>query len=549
MPGEYAAVKLAAADKPWTCHRYEDVPLTMRNIYQSGAIRFFGAVAVRAHTRCATSLLFMAFLALTLGGHSTNAQAVDRAGTGAGSENGALEQVLEWLTPKEVARIGFGVVCAPPVSLPPLVPTLLGGPDIGPMPLMNPHCAAVGDWIVTTGDDAVGMADDTRPTTWIAIIPALGQLRKAQDLLSSGELAEARRRHAASPESSDDTSGKTRASLDRELTACSSRQPCVTNGEPLTENGMRAQDNSSPAQASAGLDVRGWSLYFWILLSLTLIGILCVLLWLLWKRWFGARETLLRAARSGLKRDEFYLEYQPVVNLRQGKCVGVEALLRWNNAKFGALGPGNYMPYVEQSSLIGPITRFVLGKVAEEVGQLATAESLYVGVNVPFSQLSHPEFVADLSVMIPRFLRRLVLEISHHELRDATPNLSRVIATLRKTGVRFALSGLNPNDGAWRWRDGWSFEMVKLDRAIFHLDPYERSRVLETMITLAHDHHAVLVGEGVETAAHHDALLATWAELGQGFYYSRALSVGRLESFLATGGGATILKWRIKKDR
>jgi EAL domain-containing protein (putative c-di-GMP-specific phosphodiesterase class I) len=91
--------------------------------------------------------------------------------------------------------------------------------------------------------------------------------------------------------------------------------------------------------------------------------------------------------------------------------------------------------------------------------------------------------------------------------------------------------------------------MVKLNRAVFHLDAYERSRLLKTMIALAHDLDAVLVGEGVEIAAHHDALLAARAELGQGFSYSRALSIGQLQSFLASAGGATILKWRIKKDR
>lgn len=520
-----------------------------RAAWQSVALGLFGTVAARPNARCTASLLSMGFLVLTLGVYSANAPALYRTRPGAGSESGVLQQVLQWFSSKEVAGIGFGVVCAVPVSLPSLVPAMLGGPNAGPMPLMNPHCASVGDWNVTTKADVAGTADDTRPTNFPWMMPALGQPWEAQDLPLSDELAGTRHRPAAPPEHSDDTAGKTRSTLDRGLIACSSRQPCATNGKPLSENTMPAQDNSSPAQASASPDVHRWSPSFWMLLSTALIGVLGVLFWLLRKKWFGARETLLRAARSGLKRGEFYLEYQPIVNLRQGKCVGIEALLRWDNVEFGAVGPGHYMPYIEQSSLIGPITRFVLGKVAEEVSQLATAESLYIGVNVPFSQLSHPGFVADLSATIPNVLRRLVLEISHRELRDAAPNLLRVIATLRKAGVRFALSGLNPDDGAWRWFNGWSFEMVKMNRAIFHLDAYERSRLLETLITLAHDLDAVLVGEGVEIAAHHDALLAARAELGQGFYYSRALSIGRLESFLASGGGATILKWRIKKDR
>jgi c-di-GMP phosphodiesterase len=520
-----------------------------RIVWQSVALGLFGTVTARSNARCAASLLPMGFLALTLSVYSANAPALYRTQPGAGFESGVLQQVLQWFGPKEIASMGFGVVCAVPVTLPSLVPAMLGGPNAGPMPLMNPHCAAVGDWNVTTSADAESTADDTPVTNWPMMSPGMGKPWKARDLLPSDELAEARYIPAATAGGSDDVPGKARSTLARGLIGCSSSQPCATNGKPRAENRTPSQGNSLPAHTSADLDVHRRSLSFWMLLSATLIGVLGVLLWLVGKKWFGARDTLLRAARSGLKRGEFFLEYQPIVNLRQGKCVGVEALLRWNNVEFGTAGPGHYMPSIERSSLIGPITRFVLGKVAEEVGQLGTAESLYIGVNVPFSQLAHSGFVADLSATTPRVLRRLVLEISHCELRDATPNLLRVIATLRKAGVRFALSGFNPNDDAGRWFDGWSFEMVKLNRAVFHLDPYERSRLLDTMITLAHGLDAVLVGEGVETAAHHDALLAARAELGQGFYYSRALGIGRLETFLASGGGATILKWRIKKDR
>jgi len=521
----------------------------MRHACQSIGFQIFGAVATRSNARWANSLLFLAFLALPLGVHGANAEALYQTQPGAGFESGVLQQVLQWFGPKEVASMRFGVVCALPVSLPPLVPATLGGPNAGPMPLISPHCAAVGDWNVATRADAEGTADDTRLTNSPLMIPALGGPWKAQDLLPPDELAEARYSRAATTEDRDDIPGKARSTHARGSIACSSSQPCATNGKPRAENATFAQDDSLPAHTNADLDVHRRSLSFWILLSATLIGVFGVLLGLVGKKWFGARNTLLRAARIGLKRGEFHLEYQPIVNLRQGKCVGVEALLRWNNVEFGAAGPGHYMPSIEQSTLIGPITRFVLGKATEEVGHLATAESLYIGVNVPFSQLSHPGFVADLSATLPRVLRRLVLEISHRELRDATPNLLRVIATLRKAGVRFALSGFNPNDGSGRWFDGWSFEMVKLNRAVFHLDPYERSRLLKIVITLAHELDAVLVGEGVEIAAHHDALLAARAELGQGFYYSRALGIGRLETFLASGGGATILKWRIKKDR
>src|SRR5260370_11918945 len=270
MPRGYAAVRLAAAK----------VPLKMRHACQSVALRRRGAVAARPNAHCATSLLFMGVLALTLGVHSENAPALYRTQPGAGSESGVLQRVLQWFSPNEVASIGFGVVCALPVSLPSLVPAMLGGPNAGPMPLIHPHCAAVGHWIATTRSDAVATADDTRLTKLPFMIPALGKPWKAQDPLSSGELAETRYHPAATSENSDDTPGKVRSTLDRGLIECSSSQLCATNGKRLAENGTPAQGNSSPAHASAGLDVHRWSPTFLILLSPTLIGVLGVVFWL-----------------------------------------------------------------------------------------------------------------------------------------------------------------------------------------------------------------------------------------------------------------------------
>jgi c-di-GMP phosphodiesterase len=89
--------------------------------------------------------------------------------------------------------------------------------------------------------------------------------------------------------------------------------------------------------------------------------------------------------------------------------------------------------------------------------------------------------------------------------------------------------------------------MIKIDRDIFELAPYERSRHFESIISMAHRLDAVVAVEGVETAVQHAAVRTTHAEFGQGFFYSRALSIGRLAAFLASGGGATILAWRIRK--
>lgn len=103
----------------------------------------------------------------------------------------------------------------------------------------------------------------------------------------------------------------------------------------------------------------------------------------------------MRAAKVGLKRGEFRLE-QPVISLREGKCVRVEALIRWNNMEYGSLGPLHYMRRLEHTTLIGPLTRFVLSTAARELGPLAAAKSLYIGINVSATHVENETFVSDV---------------------------------------------------------------------------------------------------------------------------------------------------------
>jgi len=141
----------------------------------------------------------------------------------------------------------------------------------------------------------------------------------------------------------------------------------------------------------------------------------------------------------------------------------------------------------------------------------------------------------------------VILELDKADVTETGPQLARVMTSARALGVQFALSGIGPSFTELRWHSQSNFEMIKIDRDIFELTPYERSRHFESIISMAHRLDAVVVVEGVETAVQHAAVRTTQAEFGQGFFYGRALSIGRLAAFLASGGGATILAWRIRK--
>jgi EAL domain-containing protein (putative c-di-GMP-specific phosphodiesterase class I) len=262
----------------------------------------------------------------------------------------------------------------------------------------------------------------------------------------------------------------------------------------------------------------------------------------------------LRAARAGLRRGEFHVEYQPVVGLRRPKCVGVEALLRWDNEKYGALGPAHYMEFIENSSLIGPVTRFVVSRAAQDLREIGAPKSLYVGVSAPSIYLLSSAFTADLTDYGSHGLPPLILKVGASSVMKLKKRLIPMMAQAREKGMRFALSGVRPADCGLALPADMTFEMVKIDRDVLGLGADERARHVNALTRMGHDLGAVVVVEGIENSAHHNVARASRAEFGQGFFYSRALGASRLKIFLEAAnasssnraGAATVLGWRVR---
>jgi c-di-GMP phosphodiesterase len=218
------------------------------------------------------------------------------------------------------------------------------------------------------------------------------------------------------------------------------------------------------------------------------------------------------------------------------------------------LGPGHYMPFVERSSLMGPMTRFIFSRATQELREMGAPKSLYLGVTAPSSHLTSSGFMADLGDVGSLAFPPLILKIDAAIVRKFGKRLIPKMAEARENGVRFALSGVRSTDLGLLLPKDISFEMVKIDREVVALDPDERSRQLDALTKMGHDLDAVVVVEGIENAAHHNVARASRAEFGQGFFYSRSLGANRLKEFLQTanapssrtGGAATVLGWRVR---
>ena len=203
-----------------------------------------------------------------------------------------------------------------------------------------------------------------------------------------------------------------------------------------------------------------------VLLWLALVSLFSLAAWMFDKRRPAPEVRLLRAAEAGLREGEFRLEYQPVMNLREGTCVAVEAMIRWTHAEYGPRGPAYYMLILEKTRLIARLTCFVLLTAACELAEPTAGSSLYIGVHVCAAHVHSKGFASDVSRSANPILSRLVLNMPEHDCAATTADVLHTVTVVRAKHVRFALANADqvPSDPARL--EAFGFDQIKVDRHV-----------------------------------------------------------------------------------
>ncbi|WP_345815226.1 EAL domain-containing protein [Paraburkholderia sp. PREW-6R] len=464
------------------------------------------------------------------------------------SERNVWQQMTDWLAGPPAPPIYFGSACVSIAPLP-LVPAAIAGPVAGPTPPQAITCDSLDDTLAEATDDAA--ATDSSVPVAVTLLTQLPWPISAHPVtVAGGPPASGAAipvvlridRVEQSPES------PTMPPPD-----CLQGKGCEASTLPTSiGTGTAASVSPSPSTATQRFPV--WNILRFVWWPILLAVLIVVAGWALKKRWFRYDESLLRAARAGLRRGEFHVEYQPIVNVRRRTCAGVEAFLRWDNPQYGALGPAHYMQFIENSSLIGPMTQFVVSRAAQELREIGAPKSLFVAINAPASYLMSSAFIADLGDVGSIGLPLLVLKVGAGSAMKFRKRLTPIMAQARNRGLRFALSATSRTDVGPELPADMRFEMVKIDREVLAMDADERSRQLSALTSMGHEMGAMVVVEGIEHAAHHNIARASLAEFGQGFFYSRALGASGLKAFLgaanapssAEAGAWTTRGWWIR---
>lgn len=234
--------------------------------------------------------------------------------------------------------------------------------------------------------------------------------------------------------------------------------------------------------------------------------------------------------RQGLVADEFVLHYQPKVNMRTGKVIGAEALIRWQHPEKGLLPPGMFLPVIEDHDLSIEIGEWVIEGALKQIETWQKAGlSIPVSVNVGALQLQQPDFIDRLRQMLAAHPavkpNSLVLEVLETSALQDVAKTSQVLNACNAMGVLFALDDFGTGYSSLTYLKRLPASILKIDQSFVSdmLDDPENLNILEGILSLASAFHRKVIAEGVETVEHGLMLLQLGCELAQGFGIARPM--------------------------
>ena len=236
--------------------------------------------------------------------------------------------------------------------------------------------------------------------------------------------------------------------------------------------------------------------------------------------------------RQALGRNEFRMHYQPIFNLQTRRIVGFEALIRWCHPKRGMVSPAEFVPIVEENGLIIPLGRWILfescRQMREWLDNYPAAKDLTMSVNLSVKQFSQTDLAEQVMANLvatrldPRFLK---LEITESHVMENGEAAVKMMNRLRALGTEISLDDFGTGYSSLSYLHRLPVTNLKIDRSFVNqmVTGDENSKLVSTIITLAHNMNIQVTAEGIETADQLVQLRELNCELGQGYYFSKPL--------------------------
>ncbi|WP_045495308.1 EAL domain-containing protein [Vibrio hyugaensis] len=267
------------------------------------------------------------------------------------------------------------------------------------------------------------------------------------------------------------------------------------------------------------------SIIYAILIS-AIITIITILILYIALRKTKQRGNLFLDFQEGLRRTEFYLEYQPIVNARNCKVKSLEALVRWNHPTLGLIRPDTFIPLAEEKGLINELTDYILKWALKELALSKRFCNISLSVNIPPTYLTCNKNLSKLSYYQKQFSKlniELVAEITERQLLEKSG--IKTLNNLKKSGLRIAIDDFGTGHTSLSVIQELNFDYLKIDKCFTDTIGIKtvNSTVLDTIIELGRRLNVKIIAEGVETKEQFDYLASNGVQKMQGYYFSKPI--------------------------
>lgn len=240
-----------------------------------------------------------------------------------------------------------------------------------------------------------------------------------------------------------------------------------------------------------------------------------------------------------IERNQLRICYQGLVNAKEGRIIGLEALLRWEHPRFGPLSPDQFIPVAEKSGLIVPIGEWVLRNACLQTRrwQQMGYPGVCMSVNIAVRQLEEQNLVGVVEAILketdlaPEFLK---LEITESALTSKMTKVREVLEGLKFLGVQVAIDDFGTGYSSLSRLSAFSLDSIKIDRSFIKgmLENDNNRTIVSSIIELAHNLDMTVTAEGVETVELAQALSDSQCDELQGFFFNRPVLASEIPALL-----------------
>lgn len=258
-----------------------------------------------------------------------------------------------------------------------------------------------------------------------------------------------------------------------------------------------------------------------------------------------ARFTLSAAMPAAMERDEFYLDYQPLVRLQDERILGAEALVRWQHPEFGRLAPDRFIELAEETGLIVPLGRWILRTACAQAKcwlERFGVDAPFVSVNLAVRQCREPNLINEVRTILDQTglpPAKLQLELTESAIMGTADQPLDTLNALAELGVRIAIDDFGTGYSNLAYLRHLPVRELKIAGSFVEglqsdesADPVD-AEIIATLVSLAHTLGLTVTAEGVETRALAKRLRGIGCDAGQGWLFARPGPPADIEKLLS----------------